>query len=258
MVDTIFFLKKIVSPLFLPLPIVSILIVSGLILLWATKKQFLGKIFVTLGTSLLLLTSFGFLADQLTTSLENRYLPLLNVKDIQKAKDIKWIVVLGGGNLPDPRLPLSSQLGSASLTRLLEGVSLHRQLPGSRLLLSGGAVFQDTPEAETLAKTALLMGVKENDMVCENKSRDTADQAKWISSIVGHSQFILVTSAIHMPRSIALFRKYGMDPIPAPTNYMVVKQSQFHPGMFFPSASSLGMLEAASHEYLGMIWLHAQ
>lgn len=258
MIDTLFLLKKIVSPLFQPLSIVSLLMVSGLILLWMTKKKNLGKIFLTLGTILLLLSSYGFMADRLAVSLENRCSPLLKVEDIQKSKDIKWIVVLGGGTQPDPRLPLSSQLSPDSLTRLLEGVRLHRQLPDSRLILSGGAVFQDVPEGETLAKTAMLMGVKENDMIRENKSLDTADQAKLISNIVGRSRFILVTSAIHMPRSIALFRKFGMDPIAAPTNYLVDKQSRFHPQAFFPSAHSLRKMEAAIHEYLGLIWMRVQ
>jgi len=257
MVNTIFILKKVISFFILPLSIVSTLMVSGLILLWTTKRQFLGKILVTLGTGMLLLASFGFLADHLIVSLENRYLPLLDVKDIQSAKDIKWIVILGGGNIPDPRLPISNQVAPASLTRLLEGVNLYRQLPGSRLILSGGSISH-TPEAETLKKTALLMGIREDDIVCEKKSLDTADQARTISGIVGHSRFILVTSAIHMPRSMALFRKYGMDPIPAPTSYMVYKQSQLDPGMFFPSTGSLGKMEIAIHEYLGMIWMRVQ
>jgi uncharacterized SAM-binding protein YcdF (DUF218 family) len=258
MAEALFLLKNIVSHFFQPLSIVLVLLVSGLMLLWMTKKKNLGKIFITLGTILLLLSSYGFLADQLVVSLENRYLPLLNVKNIHNSRNIKWIVVLGGGALPDPRLPLSSHLGQSSLTRLLEGVRLHRQIPGSRLILSGGAVFQDAPESETLAKTALLMGVSENNVLRENKSLDTADQAKLISSIVGHDQFILVTSAIHMPRSIAIFHKFGMDPIPAPTNYIVVNQSRIHPQTFFPGSGSLGEMEAAIHEYLGLIWMHVQ
>lgn len=258
MEETLFLLKKIVSPLFQPLSIILVLLASGLILLWMTRKKILGKIFLTLGTILLLLASYGFLADQLVVSLENRYLPLLDVKNIHNSQNIKWIVVLGGGALPDPRLPLSSQLGPSSLIRLLEGVRLHRQLPGSRLILSGGAVFQDVPEGETLAKTALLMGVSDNDMVKENKSLDTVDQAKLISRNVGNNRFILVTSAIHMPRSIALFRKFGMDPIPAPTDYVVVKQSRFQPRAFFPDSDSLRKTEAAIHEYLGLIWMRVQ
>lgn len=102
------------------------------------------------------------------------------------------------------------------------------------------------------------MGMNENDAVIENKSLDTADQARLISRIVGRDRFMLVTSAIHMPRSMALFRKSGLNPIPAPTNYIVVKQSRVHPRAFFPGADSLDKMEAAVHEYLGLIWMHIQ
>ena len=255
MVDTLFLLKKVISAFLLPLSMVSVLLVSGLMLLWITRKRKLGMTLLALGTILLLLASYGFLSDKLAASLEDRYPPLLRVEDIQQGKDIKWIVVLGGGAMPDPRLPLSSRLVPDSLTRLLEGVRLHHQLPGTRLIVSGGAGFQDVPEGETLAKTAMLMGVRENDIVKENKSLDTADQAKLIADIVGRDRFILVTSAIHMPRSMALFRNFGMNPIAAPTNYLVDKQSRFHPQAFFPGAHSLRKMEAAIHEYLGLIWM---
>lgn len=258
MADIFFLIKKTVSFIFLPLPFISILIVIGLVLLWTTRRQTPGKIFVTLGMCLLLLTSFGFLSDHLLMSLENRYPPLLDVKSMKGTGDIKWIVVLGGGNVPDPRRPLSSQIAPASLTRLVEGIRLHRQLPGSKLLLSGGATSSQTPEAETLAKTALLMGIKEKDIICENKSLDTVSQAKTISGIIGRSKFILVTSAFHMPRSMALFHKYGMDPIPAPTGYIVHRQPHFDPVTIFPDAGSLGKMEIAIHEYLGMVWAHVQ
>ena len=42
-----------------------------------------------------------------------------------------------------------------------------------------------------------------------------------VKEIVGKDKFILVTSASHMLRAMALFRKQGMEPIPAPTDYMV-------------------------------------
>jgi uncharacterized SAM-binding protein YcdF (DUF218 family) len=258
MAEILFLLKKIVSPFFQPLSIVLGLLVSGVLLLWVTRKKNAGRMIITLGTILLLLASYGFLADRLVVSLENRYPPLLDARTIRNAKDIRWIVVLGGGTLPDPHLPLSSQLEPNSLARLLEGIRLHRQLPTSRLILSGGAIFQNTPESEILAQTAVLMGVDAKDMRREDKSLDTADQAKLISRSVGRDRFILVTSAIHMPRSMSLFHKFGMDPIPAPTNYTVVKQARFHPGMLFPDSGSLRRMEAAIHEYLGLIWMHVQ
>jgi len=71
---------------------------------------------------------------------------------------------------------------------------------------------------------------------------------------VGNEKFILVTSASHMPRSMALFEKLDMQPIPAPTDYGVRKRQGVSPGMFFPSADNLRKAEKAFHEYLGLAW----
>jgi uncharacterized SAM-binding protein YcdF (DUF218 family) len=57
-----------------------------------------------------------------------------------------------------------------------------------------------------------------------------------------------------MPRSMALFRNQGMDPIPAPTDFLVKKGQRFGPGIFFPGAGELVRTERAVYEYLGMAW----
>jgi len=76
-----------------------------------------------------------------------------------------------------------------------------------------------------------------------------------VKEIVGKDKFILVTSAAHMPRAMGLFRKQGMEPIPAPTDYMAgEREGGLRLGMFFPSAGSLEKAGSAIHEYLGMVW----
>ena len=64
-------------------------------------------------------------------------------------------------------------------------------------------------------------GVESEDIVLETKATDTKDHPIYVKEIVGRDRFILVTSASHMPRAMALFRQHGMEPIPAPTDYMV-------------------------------------
>jgi uncharacterized SAM-binding protein YcdF (DUF218 family) len=163
-------------------------------------------------------------------------------------------VVLGGGHTSDPKLPITSQLSNASLVRLVEGIRIHRGLPTSRLILSGGIVFEKVPEAKVLADVALAIGVKKQDLILEEVSRDTEDEARLIQEIVGQEQFILVTSASHMPRSMALFKKLGMHPIPAPTDHLVKECQKISPGMFYPSANGLCKAERAFYEYLGLAW----
>ncbi|HOF04851.1 MAG TPA: ElyC/SanA/YdcF family protein [Syntrophales bacterium] len=252
--DILFLMKKTVTPFFMPLSIILVLLLSGLFILGKNKKKPpAGKFLILTGTVLLALASYGFIVDPLITPLESRYPPLLNPEDIPRRQDVKFVVVLGGGSYPAGDLPLSSRLSPESLTRLLEGMRLYRLLPGTKLLLSGGAFLQDEPEAALLAKTALLMGAREEDLLREDKSLDTADQAREIAAMIGKSHFLLVTSAVHMPRSVTLFRRHGLDPVPAPTNFLAVKRTRLQPGSFFPNATSLRKLEATGHEYLGLL-----
>jgi uncharacterized SAM-binding protein YcdF (DUF218 family) len=158
--------------------------------------------------------------------------------------------------MDDEALPLSSRLGSPTLHRLLEGVRLWRLLPGSRLLLSGGQGFGHVSEAELMARAAGLMGVAAEHVVLESQSQDTAQQAEFLAPRLAGQRFILVTSALHMPRAMFLFRRQGLDPAPAPTDYQVrlTDTTRYAPGWFFPSPYRLNQVQAAWHEYLGLGW----
>ena len=160
----------------------------------------------------------------------------------------------GGGHTSDPRLPAMAQISLASLARLMEGIRIHNKLRKSKLILSGGAIFDPHPEARVMADVALSLGINAKNMVLESDSKDTEDEARLIRKIVGDNRFVLVTSASHMPRSMMYFRKLGMRPIPAPTDYLVKESQGIHPGMFFPAAGSLVKTQRAIYEYLGLAW----
>jgi uncharacterized SAM-binding protein YcdF (DUF218 family) len=140
------------------------------------------------------------------------------------------------------------------LARVVEGVRLHKAVPGSKLLLSGGAVFDPVPEAEVMAQVAVVLGVKPHDIRLESDSRDTAEEAEMIAKMIGRERFILVTSAAHMPRSMALFRRRGLQPIPAPADFRAPETRSSGPSRFFPGAGALGQTQTALHEYLGLAW----
>ncbi|MDZ7696574.1 MAG: ElyC/SanA/YdcF family protein [Deltaproteobacteria bacterium] len=129
-------------------------------------------------------------------------------------------------------------------------------MPGSKLILSGTSWIEGfTPVAKVMADTAREWGVRSEDMVIETQSRDTEDHAVFVKEIVGDDRFVLVTSASHMPRAMGLFRAQGLEPIAAPTEYMVKKrEGGLRPGDFFPSAGALEKAERAIHEYLGLLW----
>jgi uncharacterized SAM-binding protein YcdF (DUF218 family) len=247
----LFLFKKIVSTFLFPVPLCLEILLVGLFFLWFTRRQKLGKVFVTLGVALLAVLSYGSLSDMLLKPLEYSYPPKPGIEEIRRAK---WIVVLGGGHVYDPRLPITSQFSEESMTRLVEGIRLQKVNPGAKLLLSGGRVFDPAADAEIMAQLALSLGVDRQNMVLETASRDTEDEARIIKQMVGNDPFLLVTSASHMPRSVALFNNLGMNPIPAPTGHMVKEARELNPRMFFPGVDGLRKAETAFYEYLGLAW----
>jgi uncharacterized SAM-binding protein YcdF (DUF218 family) len=112
------------------------------------------------------------------------------------------------------------------------------------------------PEAKVLADVALSLRVERQNLILESLSRDTEEEARLIQKMVGKDPFALVTSASHMPRAMALFKKLGMHPLAAPTDYGIKEslEEEIRPGMFFPGTAELQNTEAAVYEYLGLAW----
>ena len=257
---SIFWIKKILTPFFLPVPLCLGILVVGLIFLWFTRRQRLGKIVVTGGIVLFAIFGYGSLINPFLLALESRYPPLLVYQDRKgltlqnKISDIKWVVVLSGGAQSDPELPLTSQISRVSLERLAEGIALQAQFPASKLLLSGGRTYGSVPESQLLAKVAVALGFPSKNLYLENESKSTKDHPHYIRRIVGDDRFILVTSASHMPRVVAMFEKQNMYPIPAPVGFAMRKDQGLIPGHFFPSAIGIKNWETVFYESLGRVW----
>jgi uncharacterized SAM-binding protein YcdF (DUF218 family) len=101
---------------------------------------------------------------------------------------------------------------------------------------------------------ALELGIRPDDIVLEKDSKDTKDEALFIKEMLGDERFILVTSASHMPRSLALFRKQGMDPIPSTTDFLIKDNGLQKSISIFPSTDDIDMAKRAVYEYLGIAW----
>jgi uncharacterized SAM-binding protein YcdF (DUF218 family) len=246
-----FVLKKIVTLLLMPLTVCLGVLGVGISLLWFRRRAKAARIVLMLGFFVLTALSFSAVADQFIKPLELWYPPLLDTRTL---KDVKWVVVLGGGHTSNPTLPPNSQIGNSSLARLVEGIRIQRELPGSKLLLSGGAVFDPVPEAETMAAVARMLGVSPDDLVLESQSKDTGQQSQYVQGIIRNDRCVLVSSAIHMPRAMQVFEQKGLRPIPAPTDFGDWMRKENSPNLFFPRAGELRKVEAALHEYLGLMW----
>lgn len=94
------------------------------------------------------------------------------------------------------------------------------------------------------------MGLSEQRISIDDHSNSTHESAENVKKIMGGGKFILVTSAGHMPRAMGAFVKAGMNPVPAPTNFMSVKERRFMD--YLPSPRHLLYADLAVHEYLGI------
>jgi uncharacterized SAM-binding protein YcdF (DUF218 family) len=256
---TMFALKKLLSTALQPCSLLLTVMVLGLVLLFFTKRQRTARALLTAGLALLALMFLAPVARALVRPLETAYSPLLPevTQAISTMPDgsptPRWVVVLGGGHTEGLSLSPVDKLSESSLVRLAEGMRLQRLLPESKLVLSGGCDSRGTTEAETLAAAGASLGAPPDRMVLESQSRDTIDEVRALHAMLGQDRFALVTSANHLPRAMAMFRKAGMNPIPAPTDYLALGGDSDLLG-WVPHAQAGLTTERALHEYLGILW----
>ena len=244
-----FLLKKFVSFFVEPFGIVMVLFMLGIYFLYM-NKQSRAKLFLVLGLSFLLLFSYPPFANILVMPLEGQY-PKFEYKDYNNSQKIEYIHVLGNGHTKDKTQPISSQLSDGGTKRVLEGVIIHKNIEGSKLIFTGYEGKTDTPNAHMNARLAVALGVNMEDMLVNGMPVDTKEEAVFAKTIIGEKPFVLVTSATHMPRAMHLFESLGMHPIPAPTNF---HKGEFTGYLRAPAPIYFHISSVAIHEYLGLLW----
>ena len=200
---------------------------------------------MTAGVAVMFLGSCSGAVRVLRAPLERHYSPYSTGEAQPAADSVGFVVVLGGGHLADSTLSVTSRLSDSSIKRLVEGIRIHRMHPGSKLMLSGRGATEATT-ARLMATLARQLGVPDGVMRVEPRARDTHEEAEELRPVLGTAPFVLVTSAVHMPRAMGMFRHLGMNPIPAPT------------AAGTPNGFALGQAHLAFHEYVGLLWATVQ
>lgn len=250
-------LKTLVAALVMPVPIALGLALGGLLLLrWGRRRA--GRLVVIGAALLLLLMSWRPVTEGLLAPLEDRYPALIDASGLNQ---VAAVVVLGAGWWPDPGRPITAQLNPDSALRLFEGLRLLQALPGARLVVSGGSRDPERPpSALGYAQAARDMGVPAERILILDTPLDTAQEAYAVRNALGTgARLVLVTSAAHMPRAMRHFRAVGLDPIPAPTQYLTGRGPRSSLLNWLPAAENLLKSERAWHEYLGLLawrWDH--
>jgi len=253
-----FFLSKFIPQLVYPLGL-SILLL-GLALYWLKRHPRRARIAMATTLALLWFGSTPLLRNALLSNLEQQ-----NVPGELPTADI--ILVLGGATRsPIPPRPFVDVAEAGD--RIIHAAQLYRQGKAPKVLTSGGRIAlagATSSEASDMAQLLEFMGVPEQDILLEPQSFNTRENAVFSKALLEEegfdldvTQILLVTSAMHMPRSLRIFRKLGMDVTPAATDFLIVRTGQPASAQtrlisLLPEAENLLLVSRAIKEYIGLV-----
>jgi uncharacterized SAM-binding protein YcdF (DUF218 family) len=254
----VFWLKKLISFWLMPVPFCLALLVAGLLLARGGRRQRLGLRLCAAAAALLILFSSKYVSTRILLPLEDRYPPVPEIAAGGPApaslSGCGFVAVLGAGHYQAHGVPATSELSTSALGRIVEAVRLLRALPRARLVVSGPGEPGQPSHGAVLAAAAESLGVDPSRITVIDQARDTDDEAKAVARIAGTGRVALVTSAWHMPRAAALFRKAGVDFVPCPADFVARVAYHFRWDDFPLDSESLERSTLAVHEWLGLAW----
>ena len=164
------------------------------------------------------------------------------------------IIVLGAGRIQGSPEYRADIVNAEGLVRLRYGARLARET-GLPLLAAGGKPYGGIlSEADTMAHAA-AEDFRTPVRWVEGDSNTTAENAARSFAILSpekRTRIVLVTSALHMRRAEAAFRKAGFDVIAAPTSY--ASRGETHLVDWVPGSGGLSATRAALWELIGIAW----
>ena len=197
--------------------------------------------------SILLITAVGVLpiGSGLALPLEARFPPW-----DAKHGPPTGIVVVGGGVI---KSEISAERGEVTVgrtvNRIIAAVELARRYPDARLVFAGRA------EGDFIVRLLEKVGVSKDRVIVERESRNTLENAAFAKQLVmpkAGERWLLVTSAMHMPRAVGVFRKAGFEVDAYPVDYLTTGAKEL---WTLPRAlmGGIGITDLAVHEWIGLL-----
>lgn len=245
----LFFIKKLLGILLMPINIVLVLLFIAILLFKYHQK--LSRGFLILGFMVLFIASTPYISDNFIKPIESQY-KTFNKQDVA----LDYIVILGCGHRTNNELPALSQLQICSLQRLVEGFRIFQLHPEATIITSGYGGGDVESNAEKVKLSAMSLGIPEANIITQPSPKDTEEEAILIAPLLINKKFALVTNANHMPRAVKYFIAQNTSPIPAPTGYFY-KASNYNVLDNLPKATALNQTSVAWYEKLGQFvqWL---
>ena len=245
-----FVLSKTLSFLVLPLTMVFIPLVLSVVI----KKQPWKKRFFWTGFVLLVFFSNDFISNEAMKAWE------VDPKPFSEMRSYTLGIVLTGATQsflqPNDRVYFHRGADRVTHTIQLYKLGLIKQI-----LISGGTgllIKEGEPEADKFKKVMIMAGVPENDILIENKTRNTGESAIAVKKIIDSLRYqpkdcLLITSAFHMRRSMACYNKAGLNVDPFSTDFYGVPGKLLIASLVMPSIQGFIIWEKLFKEWTGLI-----
>ena len=242
-----------------PIVWILLLLVVSIFLLRNRRKQLLARVgwySLVAGTAILLLLSLGPVSNGLIYLLEQQYPP----PSQETISGVDVVVILGGGVLPSGGLRAVAEPSGPTYSRTVNGVEYFQRSGAKYLIVSGGASPSGgETNAEVMNRLAIQLGVPADKIIVEPRASTTWEHPEEVAKLIQEPTDTvvigIVTSALHMKRSIMAFERYFSRVVPLSSGYLY-DPIRWEIGSFIPSAGALLASSATFHELIGLPWYY--
>lgn len=245
-----FIVSKIFSYLLTPVFWVLALLIVSLIV----KNKRLSRRLIIVSVVLFYLLSNHYLVD---TVLRRWEYPVKDLPADSSYYDVG--IVLGGGiityNEDDKRL-----IFRGSADRGLQALQLYKQGRIRKILITAGPgslIYRDKYESSYYRDFLVSIGVPLTDIICDSLANNTHQNAvnskAILDKIYPSGKFLLITSAIHMRRSLGCFRKVGLKVTPYAVDRLSTSPYYNIEYLFIPDINALQYWSYLTHEWVGYL-----
>lgn len=248
--DSLFFWVSKLAWLFIsPDSLLLLLFALGLLLLWRGRERWAKRTLGFVFTAFLLIGLFP-VGEWLLYPLEKQY---ATNPPLEK---VDGIIVLGGAEQPITSAEWDQVVVDQSGERDLAFLMLARAFPDAQRVYTGGSssmVEQGLKGADVAKRLFKEQGLDISSITFESESRNTWENAVFSKKLLkpkADENWVLITTAWHMPRSVGVFCQQGWNVIPYPVDYRTNKDSLFR--MDWGLAGHLRQLTVAFKEWIGI------
>jgi uncharacterized SAM-binding protein YcdF (DUF218 family) len=248
-----FYLSKILNFIINPLYILSLVILTQLFIIFFLESKKLVIFFSKLFLILFLFFSYNPLSNFLLSKIEDYIQP-----SKYPVQQLTGVILLGGSfNSGLESKERNEVFLNSSAERLTKALEIYKKNPRLLILFSGfsgESKPQGWSESDMAKKFFLDQGVKLDNLIFENQSRNTFENIKYSKDIIGNYKgtWGLITSANHMPRSYFTFKKQGLILEPISVDYKTGTSRMFW--INFDISSGLANWHIVFHELIGIAY----